>query len=253
VPIENDIVIVGGGNAAFDAARTAIRLGAENVNIVYRRSQDEMPAYSEEIEEALQEGIKVYPLTNPQEIIIENEKIIGVRCNKMRLGEFDHSGRRRPVNDSDSFIIPAHQVIMALGQDFDTSLIYKGTKLDMNAESSIIIDPLTGKTSVDWIFAGGDCATEGPKTVIEAIAAGERAAVGIDTFLTGKNNAFWREEKVVHTYFDPNAEPVNYSRSKMSLLNVDRRKYNFNEVEQPWLEAEAIRQAQRCLRCDYGH
>jgi NADH-quinone oxidoreductase subunit F len=253
VPIENDIVIVGGGNAAFDAARTAIRLGAENVNIVYRRSQDEMPAYSEEIEEALQEGIKVYPLTNPQEIIIENEKIIGVRCNKMRLGEFDHSGRRRPVNDSDSFVIPAHQVIMALGQDFDTSLIYKGTKLDMNAESSIIIDPLTGKTSVDWIFAGGDCATEGPKTVIEAIAAGERAAVGIDTFLTGKNNAFWREEKVVHTYFDPNAEPVNYSRSKMSLLNVDRRKYNFNEVEQPWLEAEAIRQAQRCLRCDYGH
>ena len=253
VRIENEIVIVGGGNAAFDAARTAIRLGAEIVNIVYRRSQEEMPAYAEEIEEALQEGIKIYPLTNPQEIMIENDKIVGVRCNKMRLGEFDHSGRRRPVNEAESFVIKADQVIMALGQDFDTSLIYSGTKLEMNAESSIIIEPLTGATSVDWIFAGGDCATEGSKTVIEAVAAGEKAAVGIDTFLSGKNNAFWREEKVVHTFFDPNAEPVTYQRSKMSLLPIERRKYNFNEVEQPWLEAEAVRQAQRCLRCDYGH
>jgi NADH-quinone oxidoreductase subunit F len=253
VRVENEIVIVGGGNAAFDAARTAIRLGAEIVNIVYRRSQEEMPAYAEEIEEALQEGIKIYPLTNPQEIIIDNGKITGVRCNKMRLGEFDHSGRRRPINDTESFVINADQVIMALGQDFDTSLIYKGTQLEMNAESSIIIDPMTGKTSESWIFAGGDCATEGSKTVIEAVAAGERAAVGIDTFLSGKNNAFWREEKVVHTFFDPNAEPVSYQRSKMALLGVDRRKYNFNEVEQPWLEAEAVRQAQRCLRCDYGH
>ncbi|MBX3044131.1 MAG: NADH-quinone oxidoreductase subunit NuoF [Candidatus Kapabacteria bacterium] len=253
VKIENEIVIVGGGNAAFDAARTAIRLGAEIVNIVYRRSQEEMPAYAEEIEEALQEGIRIYPLTNPQEIMIENDKIVGVRCNKMRLGEFDHSGRRRPINESESFIIKADQVIMALGQDFDTSLIYSGTKLEMNAESSIITDPLTGSTSVDWIFAGGDCATEGSKTVIEAVAAGERAAVGIDMFLSGKNNAFWREEKVVHTFFDPNAEPVPYQRSKMSLLPIERRKYNFNEVEQPWLEAEAVRQAQRCLRCDYGH
>ncbi len=253
VPVEKQIVIVGGGNAAFDAARTAIRLGAETVNVVYRRTQEEMPAYAEEIEEALQEGIKIYPLTNPQEIIIENGNIKGVRCNKMRLGEFDHSGRRKPVNDSESFVIPADQVIMAIGQDFDTSLIYKGTPLQMNAESSIIIDPVSGKTSEDWIFAGGDCATEGSKTVIEAIAAGERAAVGIDTFLTGKHNAFWQEEKVVHTYFDPNADPVPFQRAKMSLMPVDRRKYNFNEVEQPWLESEAVRQAQRCLRCDYGH
>ncbi|MDX9789580.1 MAG: NADH-quinone oxidoreductase subunit NuoF [Candidatus Kapaibacterium sp.] len=253
VRVENEIVIVGGGNAAFDAARTAIRLGAETVNIIYRRSLEEMPAYAEEIEEALQEGIRIHALTNPQEIIIENGKISGVKCNKMRLGEFDHSGRRRPVNDKESFVIKADQVIMALGQDFDTSLIYKGTKLNMNAESNIIIDPLTCQTSVEWIFAGGDCATEGPKTVIEAIAAGEKAAVGIDTFLTGKNNAFWREEKVVHTFFDPNAEPVSYQRSKMSLLPIERRKHNFNEVEQPWLEAEATRQAQRCLRCDYGH
>lgn len=253
VKVEKEIVIVGGGNAAFDAARTAIRLGAECVSIVYRRTQEEMPAYAEEIEEALQEGIKIYSLTNPQEVMLENDKIIGVRCNKMKLGEFDHSGRRKPINDTESFVIKADQVIMAIGQDFDTSLIYKGTQLEMNSESSIVIDPTNGQTSIPWIFAGGDCATEGSKTVIEAIAAGERAAVGIDTFFTGKNNAFWREEKVVHTHFDPNAEPVNFIRSKMSLLPIDRRKYNFNEVEQPWLESEAVRQAQRCLRCDYGH
>lgn len=253
VRVEKEIVIVGGGNAAFDAARTAIRLGAEVVNVVYRRTQEEMPAYVEEIEEALQEGIRIYPLTNPQEIIIENNKIVGVRCNKMRLGEFDRSGRRRPLNDAESFIIKADQIIMALGQDFDTELIYKGTQLKMNAESSIIIDPLNCQTSVEWIFAGGDCATEGSKTVIEAVAAGERAAVGIDKFLTGKNNAFWREEKTVHTFFDPNAEPAPFPRSKMTLLNVDRRKHNFNEVEQAWMEAEAVRQAQRCLRCDFGH
>jgi NADH-quinone oxidoreductase subunit F len=253
VPVEKKIVIVGGGNAAFDAARTAIRLGAESVSIVYRRTLEEMPAYVEEIEEAIQEGIKIFPLTNPQEIIVENEKVTGVRCNKMRLGEFDHSGRRRPVNDAQSFVIPTDQVIMALGQDFDTSLIYQGTKLKMNHESSIIIDPVTCQASVKWIFAGGDCATEGSKTVIEAVAAGEKAAVGIDTFLTGENNAFWRQEKKVPTYFDPNAEPVGYARSKMALLPIDRRKYNFSEVEQSWVEAEAVRQAQRCLRCDYGH
>lgn len=253
VKVEKKIVIVGGGNAAFDAARTAIRLGAETVNIVYRRTQEEMPAYAEEIEEAVQEGIRIFALTNPQEIVIENGNIIGVKCNKMHLGEFDRSGRRRPIQDSESFIIPTDQVIMALGQDFDTSLIYQGTQLVMNQESSIIIDPVTGQTSVDWIFAGGDCATEGSKTVIEAIAAGERAAVGIDKMLTGHNNAFWREEKVVSVHFDPNAEPVGYTRSKMPLLPIERRKYNFNEVEQPWLESEAVRQAERCLRCDYGH
>jgi NADH-quinone oxidoreductase subunit F len=101
------------------------------------------------------------------------------------------------------------------------------------------------------VFAGGDAAT-GPMTVIEAVAGGERAAAGIDEYLTGQNHAFWRTEQPVDTAFDVNAEPVPYRRSRMSLLSVDRRKNNFLEVEMPWIEGEAIRQSQRCLRCDYG-
>jgi NADH-quinone oxidoreductase subunit F len=252
--VKRKIVIVGGGNAAFDAARTAIRLGAEVVNVVYRRTQGEMPAYAEEIEEAVQEGVRLMQLTNPQEIVVdENGNITGVRCNSMSLGDFDNSGRRRPVHQDNSFIVEADQVIMALGQDFDTSLINAGTQLNMRGESFIIVNPISGQTSVPWVFAGGDAATAGPKTVIEAIAAGERAAVGIDEFLTGEKHAFWREEKKLDTYFDPNADPVTFQRSKLPLIPVERRKITFAEVEQPWTEPEAIRQAQRCLRCDYGN
>lgn len=253
VQVQKKIVIVGGGNAAFDAARSAIRLGAEEVTIVYRRSHGEMPAYSEEIEEALQEGINVMPLTNPKEIVIEDDKIVGVLCNPMKLGEFDSSGRRRPVLEDSSFTIEANQVIMAIGQDFDTSLIHCGTSLNMYKEYHIIIDPVTGQTSEPWVFAGGDAATAGDKTVIEAIAAGERAAVGMDQYLTGENNAFWREDKKPDTMFDPNAEPVEFPRRQLPLIPVDRRSFNFDEVEQCWIEPEAVRQAQRCLRCDFSH
>lgn len=252
-PVGKKLVVVGGGNAAFDAARTAIRLGAEEVTIVYRRSKGEMPAYAEEIEEALQEGIRIMPLTNPQEIISdESGKVTGVRCNGMTLGEFDYSGRRRPVNSKDTFVIECDQVIMALGQSFDTGLINVGTRLNMVGESSIVCDTVNGQTSVPWVFAGGDAATEGEKTVIEAIAAGERAAVGIDEYLTGASHAFWREERINDTNYDPDADPVPFPRTRLPLLSIERRKNNFVEVEQPWNESEAVRQAKRCLRCDYG-
>ncbi len=253
VKVGKKIVVVGGGNAAIDAARTAIRLGAESVTVIYRRSYEEMPAYAEEIEEALQEGIHLMPLTNPREIIEDKGKIAGVRCNLMKLGEFDHTGRRRPIQDNETFIVECDQVIQACGQGFDLELVHLGTtQLKMHGEYSIVIDDATGQTSIPWVFAGGDAAGTGGRTVIEAVAAGERAAAGIDEYLTGENHAFWREEKHLDTAYDPDAEPVPYPRRKMVLLSVDRRKNNFDEVEQSWTEAEAIRQAQRCLRCDYG-
>jgi len=102
-----------------------------------------------------------------------------------------------------------------------------------------------------WVFAGGDAAT-GPMSVIHAVADGERAAAGIDKYLTGEEHAFWRVEQIVDTKFDINADPAPYPRVKMPLRSINRRKNNFNEVELPWVESEAIRQAQRCLRCDYG-
>lgn len=255
VPVGKSVVVVGGGNAAFDAARSAIRLGAEKVSIVYRRSQDEMPAYVEEIDEALQEGITLLPLTNPEEIIVEDGKVVGMKCTPMKLGEFDRSGRRRPIKEDRVFVIDCDQVILAVGQNIENPEIFEKIKLKMNNNENIIVDPVTHQTSIPWLFAGGDVAVVGnaDRTVIEAVAAGERAAVGIDEYLTGSKHAFWREEKHNDTLFDPDAEAVPYPRVKMPLLSVDRRRNNFNEVEQTWTEAEAIRQAKRCLRCDYGH
>jgi len=244
------VVVVGGGNAAIDAARTARRLGAE-VIVVYRRSIDQMPAYAEEIEEALQEGVTLQALVNPVEIISKNNKVTGVKCVKMTLGQYDASGRRRAEKGGETYIIDADQVIFAIGQNVDCKSLVKGSGAELIGENRIKVNPLTGQTTVPWLYSGGDIAT-GPASVIEAIAGGERAACGIDLALTGSEHAFWREEQKTVTSYDPEADPVPYKREKLPLLSVERRQSNFDEIEMPWVEAEAIRQSKRCLRCDYG-
>ncbi|MGC9313935.1 MAG: FAD-dependent oxidoreductase, partial [Sediminispirochaetaceae bacterium] len=242
-----------GGNAAVDAARTAIRLGAEEVTILYRRTQEQMPAYAEEIEEALLEGVKLKTLTQP--ITIERNgvgKVKGVTCACMKLGEFDRSGRRRPTHSEEkNFIVEADQVIVAIGQKLDPAQFSGELDIQIAENRFIRVNPITGQSSVDWIFAGGD-AVSGPVSVVAAIGAGEKAAVGIDEYLTGENNAFWREDKVVDTSYDPDAEASPYKRTKLPVIDVDRRVNNFEEVERSWCENEAIRQCERCLRCDYG-
>lgn len=252
VPVKERVVIVGGGNAAIDAARTAIRLGAEHVHVLYRRTQAEMPAYAEEIEEAVQEGVVINTLTNPVEILkTKDNKVSGVRCSPMKLGEFDQSGRRRPEADDETFVIEADQVIYAIGQTLDCDEIVGDTGLETRWNSQIQANSMTGQTNVPWIFAGGDSVT-GAASVIEAVAAGEKAAVGIDLYLSGEDNAFWRVEHENDTFFDPDADPVAYPRQKVNLLPLERRKNNFDEVEMAWVENDAIRQAKRCLRCDFG-
>ncbi|MBN1115835.1 MAG: NADH-quinone oxidoreductase subunit NuoF [Bacteroidales bacterium] len=251
VPVKKKIIVVGGGNAAIDAARTAIRLGAEEVRIVYRRTQEEMPAWTEEIEAAVEEGVLLHTLTNPTEIISENGKVKSVKCAAMKLGNFDKSGRRSPVESGETFTFEADQIILATGQTLDCSIFAGEINLELKDNSKIKCNPLTGQTSEPWIFTGGD-ANKGPSSVIEAVAGGEVAAVGIDEFLTGSKHAFWREHKKVDTFFDPDEDPAPYPRKNMTLLSVDRRKVNFDEVEQVWSEGEAVRQAKRCLRCDYG-
>jgi NADH-quinone oxidoreductase subunit F len=142
-------------------------------------------------------------------------------------------------------------VLVAIGQQLDPRHICDDVSVDTRSGGFIIADAVTGQTTAKWIFAGGD-AVSGPSSVVEAVAAGERAAVGIDKYLTGKENAFWRELKEVDTFFDPNAGPSLEAREQLPLMPVDRRRNNFDEVEQPWRESVAVRQAQRCLRCDYG-
>ena len=251
VPVGKNVVVIGGGNSAIDAARTALRLGAEKVTVVYRRSREAMPAYEEEIEEAEHEGVALRLLTAPVEVVLDGKRVSGIKCVPMRLGEFDRSGRRRPEEGGDAFVIPADHVLVAIGQSLDLQKISNSVQLESRNQTFIQVNPVTGQTSEKWIFAGGDAVT-GPSSVVEAVAAGERAAVGIDWYLTGQNHAFWREAHEVDTSFDPDAEPSDAPREKLNLIAVERRRNNFAEVEQPWCESVAVRQAGRCLRCDYG-
>jgi NADH-quinone oxidoreductase subunit F len=251
VKVGQRVVVIGGGNSAIDAARTAVRLGAKEVTVVYRRSREVMPAYKEEIEEALHEGVKLQLLTAPEAIVSEGGAVAGVRCKPMKLGQFDRSGRRRPEEGGEAFVIPADQLLVAIGQQLDPQKLFDQVSLDTRTGGFVLADAVTGQTSAKWVFAGGD-AVSGPSSVVEAVAAGERAAVGIDKYLTGKEHAFWRELHEVDTFFNPEAGPSDEPREQLPLIPVERRCNNFDEVEQPWREALAVRQAQRCLRCDYG-
>lgn len=251
VPVRRTVVVIGGGNAAVDAARTALRLGAERVTILYRRTHAEMPAYREEVEAAESEGVRIECLTAPLEILTRAGRATGVRCCAMILGEFDDSGRRKPLAENrETFVVEADQVIAAIGQTLETENLLGGTPVKRSRHGWIEVDPVTMQSSVDWLFAGGD-SVSGPSSVVEAIACGERAAIGLDEKFTGAQHAFWREAKDPGTAFDPNADPVAYGRSDMQLLPEARRKNNFSEVELPFTESVALKEARRCLRCDY--
>ena len=253
VPVGKRVAVIGGGNAAIDAARTAIRLGAESVTVLYRRTREEMPAYAEEIEEALQEGVVLCTLLHPESFDVKSGKVTGVRCRFLRLGEFDRTGRRRPEDTREATceVIPVDQVILAIGQSLDASALSGSVEVERTDRGWITADRRTGGTSLPWLFAGGD-AVSGPSSVVEAIAAGERTAVAIDKLLSGSEHAFWRGYHDSGAAFDPNADPVPFARERMQTIPLEKRRQNFTEVELPWNESIALRQAKRCLRCDYG-
>ncbi|MBN2320106.1 MAG: FAD-dependent oxidoreductase [Acidobacteria bacterium] len=246
------VAVVGGGNAAIDAARTALRLGAETVTIVYRRTRAQMPAWEEEIRAAKEEGVILETLLSPVAVVLKDGVVEGLQCRRQALGDYDASGRRRPVARKDSdFVLPCEQVITAVGQKTDFDAILGDTRVERDKYGQIVSDRQTGRTSIPWLFIGGDAAT-GAASVVEAVAGGERAAAGIDAMLTGTSHAFWRRPEVVDTYFDPDAEPVGYPRAEVPVLQPKQRSRNFQEVELSWSEAVAVREARRCLRCDYG-
>ncbi|MHA1734747.1 MAG: NADPH-dependent glutamate synthase [Candidatus Thorarchaeota archaeon] len=187
VRVGNRVVVIGGGNVAMDAARTAKRLGAEEVYIVYRRSRKEMPARLEEVHHAEEEGIKFQLLTNPVEIL-GNDKgaVVGMTCVRMELGEPDESGRRRPIPIPNSeFVIDADTVIVAIGNSPNPIVTQTTPGLELTKWGTIVVDEETGRTSRPRIFAGGDIVT-GAATVISAMGAGKRAARSIHEFLSKK-------------------------------------------------------------------
>ncbi len=183
IKIGDRVVTVGGGNVAMDSSRTALRLGAKESIIVYRRSEEELPARAEEVHHAKEEGIRFQLLTNPIEFIGEDGRLKRVRCIRMELGEPDESGRRRPVPiEGSEFVIDVDTAVIAIGNG-PHPLIPQTTKdLDLNRWGNIVADPETGQTSKVGVFAGGDIVT-GAATVIEAMGAGKRSAAAIDAFL----------------------------------------------------------------------
>ena len=190
------VAVVGGGNVAMDAARTALRLGAEKVYIVYRRSLEELPARKEEVEHAMEEGIEFLLLNNPVEILgyenpddkrdPRNGFVTGMKCIKMELGEPDERGRRRPVPIPDSeFVLEVDTVIISIGTSPNPLIKSTTEGLDVNSRGGIIIEEQTGKTTKDGVYAGGDAVT-GAATVISAMGAGKLAAKAIDEYLSNK-------------------------------------------------------------------
>ena len=249
------VVVIGGGNVAIDSARTALRLGAEDVCVIYRRSEEEMPAKAEEIEHAREEGVKFMFLTAPKRVLCGEKGCVGkLECIKMQLGEPDESGRRRPVPVQGSeFVVDADNVILAIGQTIDPSFA-EGSPLKVQAGKPLAVDPKTLATTVPGIFAGGDVVT-GPKSVVEAIAAGRKAAAQIDHYLKGEPFELEKELQVV----DPKDIDLSKilslrdmalkARSKMSKLTLEERCEGFKEVELGLTKEMALYEADRCLRC----
>jgi len=189
------VVVVGGGNVAIDSARTALRLGAKEVTILYRRTRAEMPAYEDEIEEALEEGVKLEFLAAPVRFISKNGRLTGVEVQRMELGEPDASGRRRPVPvEGSEYVLAADGVLASIGQEPDVSCLEQAScTLEVGRRSCLTADPLTLQTNIPHVFAGGD-AVLGPASAVEAIAQGKEAAISIGRYLDGLDLAEGREK-----------------------------------------------------------
>ncbi len=245
----NRVAVIGGGNVAMDSVRTALRTGSSKPMVIYRRSEDEMPANPEEIEDCRDEGIEILTLTAPVRIIGENGRVVGIECIKMELAEPDGSGRKRPVPVAGSeFVIDVDAVIPAIGQESDWACLTSECACTLNEWGTIRVDPVTLQTEDPEIFAGGD-AVSGPRTVVEAIAAGKEAAISMDRFLRGEDLGTGRDrhlEAVVDVDIE-NAAPV--ARIEMPHLPAKEPVFNFNEVQKGFDQILAEAESARCLSC----
>jgi len=248
------VIVIGGGNVAIDAARTSLRLGAESVILAYRRTRHEMPADEEEVEQAEEEGVEMRFLTIPEAIVGRDRQIEGLRCLRAELVAQEGSDRMRPVPVSGSeFVIEADAVIPAIGQQVDTDGIDQMEGLDWTRRSTIDTSMISMETSLPGVFAVGDAVT-GPATVIEAIGAGKRAAEGIDRYLSGIPQPKMppvpvRRGRITCQSLSAN-QKMTAKRPEMALLNIDRRRTTFQQVELGYSEQDARDEAGRCLRCD---
>jgi len=244
------VVVVGGGDVAIDAAREALRQGASQVTMVYRRSRSEMPAVKHEIQSAEEEGIKIELLVNPIAVLSSGGKVTGLRCIKMELGEPDESGRRRPVPVAGSeYDIECDMMIPAIGQQVNASFLEGTQGVAMTRWGTVAADPVTYQTSANGIFAGGDMFT-GPSIAVEAVAAGEQAAISIEKYLQGEDLTEKRPVKPAGSDWKAISKKVQFApRAAMPVLPVSERVGNYKEIELGFTEEEARREASRCVDC----
>ena len=248
------VVVVGGGNVAIDAARTSLRLGAEKVTIAYRRSRSEMPADHEEVEQAEEEDIQFAFLTIPTAVENTDGRVTGLHCAKAELVKKEGSDRMSPVPiEGQDFVIQADVIISAVGQYVDDSGMKVFEGMNWTRRGTIEVNHASMETSRPGVFAAGD-AVSGPATVIEAIGGGKRAAEAIDRYLNHIPQP--RMPKIpVRRHRRPPvemsaAEKMRPKRPEMPMLNIDRRRTTFQQVELGYDEESVRREARRCLRCD---
>ena len=244
-------VVVGGGDVAIDAARSALRLGAEKVTILYRRTRAEMPARENEVEDALSEGIEIKYLTAPTQVLTEQDQVSGIECLRMELGEADASGRRRPVPVAGSeFVVEADTIIPAIGQQPDASVLATISDLEISERNTIVVDPITYATSKQGVFAGGDVEA-GPWIAIAAVAAGREAAFSISRYLRGEDLREGREPvEFPQENFAPIPEDIKkMDRAEQATISMAERTAGFSEVEIGFTEEQARAEAQKCLDC----
>jgi NADPH-dependent glutamate synthase beta subunit-like oxidoreductase len=242
-----NVAVIGGGNVAVDCARAALRLGYGPVTILYRRTRDEMPAYPEEVENALHEGIEIRFLTAPVAVTGAGGKVTGLTCQRLELGEPDASGRRRPVPlPGSEFTFPCQVVISAIGQAADQDLYASLAGIHISGNNLLVADPVTGATNIPGVFAGGDVVS-GPNTVVAAIAAGKEAAFSIDRHLKGQDLHQGRPKKWQGLTITPQ-DLASQARQSMPCLPLAQRLRTFKEVELGFTEEQARREASRCPR-----
>ncbi|NMA92233.1 MAG: FAD-dependent oxidoreductase [Firmicutes bacterium] len=259
-PIElgERVAVIGGGNVAMDCARSSLRLGAREVNLVYRRSRAEMPANEEEIIAAEKEGVSYHLLANPVSILAENNRVVGMECIRMKLGEPDSSGRRRPVPvEGSEFVMEVDTIVPAIGQVADLTFLGENSGVGISRWGLIEAEPINMATARPGIFAGGDVVL-GARTVIEAVATGNRAAEAIDNYLSCGKGA--PNSKVALEHFIEQVGVFNPDE-KISMLGgkkrqaeearpVSERLTGFSEVELGFKSpVEAVCEAERCAFC----
>ena len=253
VSIGKRVAVVGGGNVAIDVARTALRLGAEDVTIVYRRSRDEMPAAADEIAEAEEEGVRFMYLAAPVEVL-GSGKVSGMKVEVMELGEADAKGRRKPVGTGKFETLELDAVISAIGQKIDLGGISAGTGIQLSSKGTVMVDELSYQTGEPDVFAGGDVVT-GPKFAIDAIAAGKEASISIHRYVhPGQTQHLGRDHR---DYKPLDAKTVAVSigsfdtapRQKAACGSAEEARKTFKDLRGDLTEEQIKKEVKRCLGC----